>query len=338
MQDDSSSENDSDVPGEKRKAPAIVSWKDPAVDKSEIPSSIPRPPKSDITDLGDREFYANLNATGRKSAASFPLGDSQEHLVLQDQFFEALVRIYEEKKGFFPRALLSTLVTEDCVFNELTRCLKDTHTTSQIQAYAKNICEESPLPRDEDDSRPPKTKSFKKIFVILVLIEKTPSISKFLEEDVNDLDLPLVKFQKGKNGSRFDLRLPRMQDKTLECFRDWTHFKIKAFEEWQWTTVSPFFHKGTCKDVQHFPLQDSGFPLRQTVGETMKANSERRLKVVMVVSLRWTYIRITTTSTFPRYGITGPPPSPFSRLTPVASEPKLCYKASKLPEQGGFQE
>jgi len=257
VQDGSSSENDSGVPGEKKKAPAIVSWKDPAVDKSEIPSSVSRPPKSDITDLGDREFYACLNATGRKSTASFPLNDSQEHLALQDQFFEALVRIYEEKKGFFPRALLSTLVTEDCVFNELTRCLNNTHTTSQIQEYAKNICEESPLPRDEDDSRPPKIKSFKKIFVILVLIEKTSSISKFVEEDVNDLDLPLVKFQKGKNGSRFDLRLPRMQDKPLECFRNWTQFYIKAFEEWQWTTVSPFFHKGTRKDVQHFPLQDS---------------------------------------------------------------------------------
>src|SRR5207248_2968138 len=51
--------------------------------------------------------------------------------------------------------------------------------------------------------------------------------------------------------------LPHMQGKRLECFEDWTQSSINAFEEWQWTTVSPFFHKGARKDVQHFPLPDS---------------------------------------------------------------------------------
>jgi hypothetical protein len=38
------------------------------------------------------------------------------------------------------------------------------------------------------------------IMHLLVLIEKTSSISKFLEEDVNDLDLSLVKVRKEGNG------------------------------------------------------------------------------------------------------------------------------------------
>jgi len=251
------SENHSDVNGEKRNLPVIVSWKDPVVDKSEIHPSGSKPPTSDITDLGDREFYANLNATGRKSAAAwFALDQTQKDLTLQDRFFEALVRVHEEKKGFFPRALLSTLVTEDCVVQELTKCLNDAHSQSRIKEYAEEICKEVPRLRDEDDNRPPKIKSFKKIFTILVLIEKTSSISKFLEEDVNDLDLPLVKCEKRGNGSRFDLRRSRMKDKPLECFHNWSQFQIIAFEDWQWTTVSPFFHKGSHKDVPHFPLQD----------------------------------------------------------------------------------
>lgn len=253
VHDDGSLENASEVL-EKRN---ILSWKEPNVDKSEIPSSVLKPPSSDITDLGDREFYANMNAMGRAASTSIALDEGLEPLALQDRYFEALVRVDDQKKGFFPRALLSTLVTEEFVFQELSSHLNNTHNQSQIQTYAKRICEELPLPKEDDDNRPPKIQSFKKIFAILVLIEKTPSISKFLEENVNDLHLPLVKVPKGKNGSRFELRLSHMQEKPLECFRNWTQFSIRAFEENQWTTIAPFFYKGSNKEVKHFPLSDS---------------------------------------------------------------------------------
>lgn len=239
------------------KAPPIVAWKDPAIDKSEIPANVLAPPISDVTDLGDREFYASLNARDRKSAALAASDHPDGNLALQDQFFEALVNPYEEKKGFFPRALLSTLVTEDIVFKELCKCLNDTHNQSQIKDYAERICNESPVLPVEDDNKPPKIMSFKKIFVILVLIEKTSSIIRFLEEGVSDLDLPLEKVQKGNNGVLFDLRQSKNKDKELECFRNWTHFSITSFEEWQWTAISPFFHKGSRKDVAHFLLLPS---------------------------------------------------------------------------------
>jgi hypothetical protein len=91
----------------------------------------------------------------------------------------------------------------------------------------------------------------------LVLIEKTSSIPKFLDEDLNDLHLPLTKLRKGRNGSRFELRISSNPSKILECFGNWTSLYLKNFEEWQWTTVSPFFYKGSCRDVEHFPLQPS---------------------------------------------------------------------------------
>jgi len=252
-----SSEDDSDKTRARRRTSAFFPWKkESEVDRSTIPSVVSKPPNSEISDLGDRHFYADLKER-RKSTNSFPLDDSQHRLDLQDRFFEALVKTHKEKKGFFPRGELSTLVTEDFVFKELTKYFEKTHNESQIRAYARNICEEVPQPKEEDDDRPPKIKSFKKIFAILVLIEQTPCISKFLEEDVNDLDLPLRKLEKGGNGTRFGLRLKRKPEKRLECFRTWTQFPITAFEEWQWTTVSPFFHKGTCREVHHFPLPDS---------------------------------------------------------------------------------
>jgi hypothetical protein len=234
----------------------IKPWEALTAERSDIPRNIAKV-SSDISDLGDRAFHATLHATDWRLRNPFVVDSSQKHVALQDRFFEALVRVHEEKKGFFPRAPLSILVTEDCVFHELSRMLSDTHHPSQIREYSRKICEETPQPRDDDDDRPPKIKSFKKIFAILVLIEKTTSISKFLEEDVNDLDLPLVKIEDGKTGARFDLRKPHLKHQVLECFRNWSQFYVRAFEEWQWVTVAPFFHRGTRKDVRHFPLQAS---------------------------------------------------------------------------------
>ena len=255
MQARQNNETKSDTSHEEKKE-LLVSWKVPPVEKSDIAPNLAKP-SSDISDLGDRAFHATLHAPDWKFTNPFPLKSSQKNLALQDQFFDALVRVHEEKKGFFPRAHLSILVTEKCVFHELSRILSDTHHPSQIREYSRKICEEIPQPSDDDDGRPPKIKSFKKIFAILVLIEKTTSISKFLEEDVNDLHLPLVKIENGQRGARFDLRKPRLRDQSLECFRNWSQFNVRAFEEWQWVTVAPFFHRGSRKDVQHFPLQDS---------------------------------------------------------------------------------
>lgn len=236
----------------------MVPWRERSLQKSDIPLAVHKPPPSDVSDLGDRYSYVELPARRRKYAGQPIRHDGEKNLRLQDRFYEALVKPHEEKKGYFPRALLSTLVTVECVIEELTNKLRETHTTSVIRDYANKICEECAQPIDSEDHRPPKIKSFKKIFVILVLIEKLSSISKFLDENLNDLDLPLVKSLKGGNGARFDLRRLHAQDKSLECFEGWYQLHITLFEEWQWTTVAPFFHKGTCnKEVQHFPLDKS---------------------------------------------------------------------------------
>jgi hypothetical protein len=55
------------------------------------------------------------------------LGDNRQYLTLQDPLFEALVRVKEENKGVFPRALLATLVSEERVLNKLAQCLSGTH-------------------------------------------------------------------------------------------------------------------------------------------------------------------------------------------------------------------
>jgi hypothetical protein len=203
--------------------------------------------------LGDRVSWATLNATDRRT--QLPLTIEEDGLSLQDRFYEEKIKVHSEKRGFFPRARIYNLVTEECVTQELTTCLKKT--PDEIISLARRICKEIPQPKNDEDTRAPKIKSFKKIFVILLMIEKMEHILDFLEEDVNDLDLPLVKAYKSGNGSRFDLKRSREIGKTLKCFRHWSQSKVTNFEEWQWTTIAPFFHGGAGRNVKHFPLQDA---------------------------------------------------------------------------------
>lgn len=239
-------------------APRIILRNEKAVVvSSDITSGGPKPPPSDVTDLGNRGFYHHQESASRTSVDSLDFDRNYEHLELWDRFAEERVETNAGER-FIPRALLSSIVDEECVINQLsmTKCLGKTHTESEILEYAETICKESPVPDPEDESKPAEIKSFKKIFTILVMIEETSSIVRFIKEDVNDTHLPLVNHPWGKNGMLHDLRRKGDGAKKLKCFDDWRTSQKEAFYKWQWVTIAPFFHKGFDKDVKHFPLHD----------------------------------------------------------------------------------
>ncbi|KAL9105840.1 MAG: hypothetical protein Q9227_009048 [Pyrenula ochraceoflavens] len=170
------------------------------------------------------------------------------HLVQGEPFPDRLLAAlqdspgHEERKGFFPRNQLDRLVSHECVVEELRRCFKTFLTADTIRKKAQEICG---------------TPSFKKIFVILVLTEKIETILKFLQEGVNDEDLPLIKVRRrNKSLQMFDLGRDSKPMVRLECFDDWSSLAIRKFEEWQWTTLAPYFPRCGRKEVQHLSLQD----------------------------------------------------------------------------------
>jgi hypothetical protein len=202
-------------------------------------------------------MYAENRKVRPRKSTSVPSHTSERRGArrsLQQQLFSALQLAHQGKKDFFPKNVLSTIVTEKCVREELVKYLDDAHDKEVIAGYAKKICEET---KYEEEPNQIKIRSFRKIFVILVLIEKTPAIIKFLEKDVNDSDLPLEKVERPNEKGAYDLRLSRNPTKRLKCFsKKWSQLHIRNFEEFQWTTLSPFFGKGGHKDVKHYPLQD----------------------------------------------------------------------------------
>lgn len=183
----------------------------------------------------------------------------QEPERLQDRLFSALIQSYQEKRGFFAKDQLSRILTESRVRNELAEHFDVSLPEEVIAQHAKTICHGA-SPRNESSERDdqPNTRTFIKIFAILVIIEKTESIIKLLEEGVNDSDLPLIKVSRQNDENMFDLRLRRRPDLILKSFqRRWNQLNIRNFDEWQWTTIPVEFAPPTeLGQVKHYELQE----------------------------------------------------------------------------------
>jgi hypothetical protein len=191
-------------------------------------------------------------AKSRQQISSVPPRKKKNNLELM--LLSVLQKSHDGEKDFFPKGVISTIITEKCVRKELTWHLEDTHDAAEMASFAKAICEETEF---QDKSGKMRVKCFRKIFVILVLINKTPAIVKFLKKDVSDADLPLKKVERLNEKGVYDLRLSRDPTKLLKCFsKKWGQLCIWNFEQYQWKTLSPFFGKGGYKDVKHYLLQD----------------------------------------------------------------------------------
>lgn len=227
---------------------------------------------SNYTDLG-AEGLRNADQRGTTRVATISSSVIDESIPIQDRLLDILENVpgHNERKGFFPRGLLNVLVTEKCVKEVLEASLGDSMPPQVIDDHARRICGTSPVPSAE-----PPSSSFKKIFVTLVLSERIKAIPLFMADNVTDDDLPLRKIPMSRPkfftlGRRIDSSESAQDD--LTCFRSWTSLDIRKFEEWQWTTLAPFFHPPKHKDVAHFILADQ-IPLPFTEDSRYKDESD----------------------------------------------------------------
>lgn len=191
-----------------------------------------------------------------ESTQLFPEQDTE---CLQDELFSALIPTYQERRGFFAKDQITKILTEERVRNELTRHFEDSLSEDVIAQYAKIICQGAATQTESPDyDGQAETKSFIKVLAILIIIEKTKSIIKLLQDDVNDSDLPLVKIPRPNDEKLFDLRSSRRPNVVLRCFqRKWNQLNIRNFEEWQWTTLPVEFLRPTEDgEVKHLRLQE----------------------------------------------------------------------------------
>lgn len=193
---------------------------------------------------------------------------------LQDQLFGAIKGSwsYDHPRGFLPKGQLSGLVTQTAVEMELSKYeaslrkrLQIWKPPADIQTEARSICGgvEHGLASDTEDEQharhvqQPSEKSYRKIFAILLLIERPSRIRSFVEEGVCDADLPLVNVPR-TNGLPGPFRLRRKNACSccpLRCFRGWGGSTVARFEQSQWMVLAHSFARSKRKRDPDYKLQ-----------------------------------------------------------------------------------
>ena len=99
--------------------------------------------------------------------------------------------------------------------------------------------------------------SYRKIFAILLFIERPSEIIKFIVEGLCDADLPLMKYDgSGQNSKTFSLYRKTAPSVSLKCFKGCKCITLKQFERYQWKLVAHFFSWGKDNNTRHWLFRD----------------------------------------------------------------------------------
>lgn len=181
--------------------------------------------------------------------------------MLEMQFYSAMEESRNDDASlptqrFLPKDKICH-VNKNAVFSALVNYLQSTHTNDQVQEYASTICD---IKRSKVTGRW-KKKSYRLVFAILVLVERSDLILLFLDEDISDPDLPLEPVKERGSLIGFRRRNPSpdgLSQPLLESFdKDtWSPSSREQFDMYQWFMLAPFFSQGKDGQIKHYPLHD----------------------------------------------------------------------------------
>ncbi|KAJ0164821.1 Cyclin-dependent kinase E-1 [Colletotrichum tanaceti] len=163
------------------------------------------------------------------------------------------------QKYFLPKKQLEGIINEESVARELAERRQCSNVgDARLRKLARATCADQEVDLGGGKKR---IRSFRSVFAILVLIDRSDSIELFMEEDVSDLDLPLRirdddpetpgwlrLYRRSSDGSPHDL--------PLLCSSQWSPGQKRHFSEQQWIVLAPFFSLSAYNHVNHYPLKD----------------------------------------------------------------------------------
>lgn len=147
-----------------------------------------------------------------------------------------------DKKGFFPETTFTEIIHEQSVREELNRYPKSFHSDT-VEQITEIICGDKP---------------YRKIFTLLVVINKLADIKLFIDDDVSDECLPLLRVSRPDSENTFQLGDSPTSTRPVRqigLFADWDAIDVWTFEEWQWTTISPVLKRGSRRNIKHLRLR-----------------------------------------------------------------------------------
>lgn len=191
-----------------------------------------------------------ITLTGSKdtvSTESFRSGSHGNHSQLREQIFQAST-CSSKKKRFISNDRIKQLIRIEPVTCELEKSMD----AEQSRQLAEKICRDVKVSTSTGQV---KHKSFRKIFTILVRIREVSMISRFVEADISDLDLPLYRTADGAGLCRRDDH-GNSNNEQNKCCYGWSFFGMEDFERYQWMTLAPCFEESQYNSVPHLTLRD----------------------------------------------------------------------------------
>lgn len=164
---------------------------------------------------------------------------------------------FRETKSFIPTGELETLICRSAIRKELSTGRKGSTWTRAANlkkryTLAFEICPWHVL---KSTDRPKVTKrlklkrpEFKKIFAILVLMNRVSEITKFITHAVTDEKLPLVRSSEGNRESLVSQSEPGT---ALGCFENWDTVGLDLFDDYQWRVLAPVFSRLNDEEAHH---------------------------------------------------------------------------------------
>ncbi|KAI0095670.1 kinase-like domain-containing protein [Nemania sp. FL0031] len=196
------------------------------------------------------------NSSGSSKAGSQLLRYDKSKGSLQNQLSRAMVRLrdHDHDRGYLPDGELSRLVCKEAVEEVLRGFTPSTRPLANmdIAAEAQEICRDTEnYPstsngHEKEIETQLKPRSYRKVFAVLLLIERVCKIRRFVKEAVCDADLPLV-----VDTGSFSLRRKGRLDVPLRCFKGWTQSALTQFEERQWIVLAPHFSWRRSPVIHH---------------------------------------------------------------------------------------
>ncbi|KAK0614521.1 hypothetical protein B0T14DRAFT_499772 [Immersiella caudata] len=204
-------------------------------------------------DRGEMQ-YARLIRSGKLSPdVTLPENLLEKSPPLYDKLRQVMpLGASTQRNRFLPRGYLEEILTEDVVREEIAEGRCGNPSSQDLDRWARLVCAKVP-PEDPSGAT---ARSYRRVFAILVFIERVQDIGLIIDDETGicDADLPLCSVPVGPGGYRAVLRRREKKNEPLTCFSLWSSKQHDDFEETQWRVLAPFFAKEDGEVAQFYDL------------------------------------------------------------------------------------
>jgi hypothetical protein len=165
--------------------------------------------------------------------------DIQSERTLRDDLCDARIEWPRNNNKYFIAVEdLRRLITVDSISAELARCNAEFGNHERGQKIMEKISQVA-----------------WKLFAILVYVGQSHRIIDFLDENIDDTDLPFVRSEETSTSVKFKLCSKKSPRQPIKCMLLWNQRLVNDFGRDQWCMLAPIFEY--TDEIEHYELDDN---------------------------------------------------------------------------------